>query len=67
MNEREFVAFDLETTGLSPTLCQIVEIGAVRFTADGTEVDRMEQLLPQVRQLPPKIRDFKKIFGRFST
>ena len=30
----EFVAFDLETTGLSPKTDQIIEIGAVRFSLD---------------------------------
>ncbi|MHB1939934.1 MAG: helicase C-terminal domain-containing protein [Candidatus Dormibacteria bacterium] len=32
----EYVAFDLETTGLSPRSDRIFEVGAVRFTADGT-------------------------------
>jgi DNA polymerase-3 subunit epsilon len=45
MDDVEFIAFDLETTGLHSTFCQIVEIGAVRFRADGTEVGRMEQLV----------------------
>ena len=41
----EFVAFDLETTGLSPYFNRIVEIGAVRFRADGMEIDRLQQLV----------------------
>jgi DNA polymerase III epsilon subunit family exonuclease len=45
MDDVEFIAFDLETTGLHSTFCQIVEIGAVRFRVDGTEVGRMEQLV----------------------
>lgn len=40
----DFVAFDLETTGLSPAFCRIVEFGAVRFLPDGTEISRMQQL-----------------------
>lgn len=40
----EFVAFDLETTGLSPAYCRIVEFGALRFRFDGTELGQFEQL-----------------------
>jgi DNA polymerase III epsilon subunit family exonuclease len=45
LSETEFVAFDLETTGLSPRACRILEFGAVRFRLDGTEIDRFEQLV----------------------
>ena len=41
----EFVAFDLETTGLFAVGCQIVEIGAVRFRLDGKVIDTFEQLV----------------------
>jgi DNA polymerase-3 subunit epsilon len=41
----EFVAFDLETTGLFAVSCQIVEIGAVRFRLGGTVIDTFEQLI----------------------
>lgn len=44
-SETEFVAFDLETTGLSPQTCRIVEYGAVRFRIDGREVASVQQLL----------------------
>lgn len=52
MDETEFVAFDLETTGLSPTFDRIVEFGAVRFRADGTELDRIEQLVDPGCRIP---------------
>ena len=41
----EFVAFDLETTGLFAAADRIVEIGALRFRLDGTELDSFEQLV----------------------
>ena len=41
---RAFVAFDIETTGLDPRLDRIVEIGALRFTRDGT-IDTYESLV----------------------
>ena len=48
----EFVAFDLETTGLVAEDDRIVEIGAVRFDADGRELDRFAQLVNPERPMP---------------
>ena len=45
----DYVAFDLETTGLSPDLDRIVEIGAERFRADGTVLGRFERLVNPLR------------------
>ena len=36
---KSFVAFDLETTGLSPETDQIIEIGALKVK-DGKVIDR---------------------------
>jgi DNA polymerase-3 subunit epsilon len=47
-----FVAFDLETTGLSPQLDRIVEIGAVKFV-DGKETARWGQLINPEMAMPP--------------
>lgn len=47
-----FVAFDLETTGLSPQLDRIVEIGAVKFV-DGKEVGRYGILVNPEVTMPP--------------
>jgi DNA polymerase III epsilon subunit family exonuclease len=45
LTDIEYIAFDLETTGFTPEDCEIVEIGAVRFAANGREIDRFQQLI----------------------
>ncbi len=47
-----FVAFDLETTGLSPQLDRIAEIGAVKFV-DGRETARFGTLVDPEMAMPP--------------
>jgi DNA polymerase III epsilon subunit family exonuclease len=48
----ELIAFDLETTGFSAETCEIVELGAVRFTADGREIGRFQQLVNPQTPIP---------------
>ncbi len=43
--QEEFIAFDLETTGLHPVFARIVEFGAVRFRGDGTVLGTFQQLV----------------------
>ncbi len=50
----EFVAFDLETTGLSSKTDTIIEIGAVRMK-NGVEVDRFQTFVDPRRILERKI------------
>lgn len=50
----DFIAFDLETTGLHPVWSKIIEIGAVRFRLDGTEIGRFEQLVDPGSPIPPE-------------
>ena len=55
LDEMEFIAFDLETTGLNPIVSRIVEIGALRFRADGTIIDQFEQLVDPQCPIPPEV------------
>jgi DNA polymerase III subunit epsilon len=44
-----FVAFDTETTGLSPVACHLVELSGVKFRLDGKELSTFQALIdPQV-------------------
>ena len=57
---REWVAFDLETTGLSPKADEIIEIGAVRFTANET-IDEFQTYVNPNRQISKFITDLTGI------
>ena len=52
-SEREFVALDLETTGLMADTDRIVEIGAVRFRRTGDEIGRFQCLVNPERRMSP--------------
>ena len=52
----EYLAFDLETTGLFAEADRVVEIGAVRFDAEGRERGRFEQLVDPGRPISPSAR-----------
>jgi DNA polymerase-3 subunit alpha (Gram-positive type) len=46
--DSDYVVFDIETTGLNPKKCQIIEIGAVKIS-NGEIVDRFSEFInPQV-------------------
>jgi DNA polymerase III subunit epsilon len=51
--DREYIALDLETTGLMAETDRIVEIGAVRFRSDGQEIDRFQRLVNPQRAMSP--------------
>ncbi len=57
---QEFVAFDLETTGLSSRSDRIIEIGAV-ILRDGQEIDRFQTFVDPERPLERKIVDLTGI------
>lgn len=50
----DYVCVDLETTGLDPTSCQIIEIGAVKMES-GVEVSRFSQLINPGEPIDPFI------------
>lgn len=52
-NGDEWVILDLETTGLSPTFDRIVEIGLVRVTTDGRELDAWTTVINPDRDMGP--------------
>ena len=50
----EYVALDLETTGLDPARDRVIEVGAVAFTPDRT-LATLERLVDPQRPLPDAI------------
>lgn len=52
LRDTDFIAFDLETTGLHPLAAHIVEIGAVRFRGDGTILGEFQQLVDPGCHIP---------------
>ncbi len=58
--DEEFVAFDLETTGLSSKNDRIIEIGAV-ILKNGEEIDRFQTFVDPERTLERKIIDLTGI------
>lgn len=56
----EFVAIDIETTGLNPTCDEIVEVSAVRYR-NGHEVEAYETLVKPTRPLSAFVTLYNKI------
>ena len=57
---KEYIAIDIETTGLNPSLDKIIEISAVKFI-DGKQNDVFSYLLDPGRPIPPFIEDLTGI------
>ena len=53
VTSEQWIAFDLETTGLVAEIDRVVEIGAVRFDATGQEFGRFERLVNPERPMSP--------------
>jgi ATP-dependent DNA helicase DinG len=58
--DRTFVALDLETTGLSPRLDRIIEVGAVRFQGDEVLATFQSLVRPEVG-IPRAVQDLTGI------
>lgn len=56
----EFVVFDTETTGLTPSKDRVIELAAVRFV-DGKPVERFETLINPEREIPAEASAVNKI------
>jgi len=56
----EFVALDLETTGLDPARAEIIELGAVRFSG-GAPQERFSSLIRPEGEVPLKILELTGI------
>jgi DNA polymerase III epsilon subunit family exonuclease len=55
IDELIFVAFDTETTGLSPVAAQLVELSGVKFKASGEVVDTFSTLINPEQAIPPEV------------
>ncbi|MCP4644423.1 MAG: 3'-5' exonuclease, partial [bacterium] len=49
------VAFDFETTGLSPEQANIIEVGAIKFTLSGEELGRLQKFANPGETIPPVV------------
>lgn len=58
--DQTFVVFDLETTGLKPELCEIIEIGAVKLVK-GKIVDRFQTFVNDGVVIPGNITELTGI------
>lgn len=55
IDDTEYVVFDLETTGLSPLSCSIIELGAVRVRSDGTVLSELSTFVGTTKNLDSRI------------
>lgn len=58
---RRFVVFDLETTGLDPGRHEIIEIGAIRVSQNGSLQERFQTLVKPRNGIPKEITELTGI------
>lgn len=56
LSNTTFVAFDTETTGLRPISSSLVEIGAIKFRLDGSDVDVFSELIDPEEPIPAEVQ-----------
>jgi DNA polymerase III alpha subunit (gram-positive type) len=61
MRTEQFVFLDFETTGLDPSRCRVIEIGALRMDIEGVVHDRFSCLVSYDGELPNQITDLTGI------
>lgn len=54
VKDTTFVAFDIETTGLTPVMDRIIELGAVKFL-NGKTVDTFQKLINPEVPIPTEV------------
>lgn len=57
----QFISFDVETTGLSPDYCQLVELSAVKFDLVGDQVCSFSMLIQPGCPIPPMVTNIHGI------
>lgn len=55
LSDLDFIAFDVETTGLSAIACKLVELSAVRFRLNGGEMEIFSELINPECEIPPEV------------
>lgn len=55
LSDLDFIAFDVETTGLSAIACKLVELSAVRFRLSGSEMEIFSHLINPECEIPPEV------------
>ncbi len=55
------VAFDFETTGLTPSKDDIIEFGAIKFTPQGEELDQFQELCNPGYAVPKEVTEVTQI------
>jgi len=55
LSDLDFIAFDVETTGLSAIACKLVELSAVRFRLAGGDMEIFSELINPECEIPPEV------------
>ncbi len=55
ISQLQFVAFDVETTGLSPVVARLVELSGVKFRLGDSDVTTFSTLIHPEMEIPPEV------------